>query len=43
MPSLGVRIPPSNLKPNFAEQAAAFANELADTLEPATAHAETGR
>jgi hypothetical protein len=39
---LGVRIPPSNLKPDFADQAAEFANELADTLEPATARAETG-
>jgi hypothetical protein len=39
---LGVRIPPSNLKSEFAEQAAAFANELADILEPARARAETG-
>ena len=39
---LGVRIPPSNLRPDFADQARTFANELADTLEPATALAETG-
>jgi menaquinone-dependent protoporphyrinogen IX oxidase len=30
---LGVKIPPSMLKPDYAEQAQAFANELADTLE----------
>jgi menaquinone-dependent protoporphyrinogen IX oxidase len=29
---LGVKIPPSLLKPDFAEQAQAFANELADSL-----------
>jgi hypothetical protein len=29
---LGVKIPPSLLKPDFAEQARAFANELADGL-----------
>jgi menaquinone-dependent protoporphyrinogen IX oxidase len=29
---LGVRIPPTNLKPDFREQARAFANELADGL-----------
>jgi menaquinone-dependent protoporphyrinogen IX oxidase len=29
---LGVKIPPSNLKPDFGEQARAFANELADGL-----------
>ncbi len=36
---LGVKIPPSNLKPDYLEQAQAFANELADrvygTDEPA--------
>jgi hypothetical protein len=31
---LGVKIPPSLLKPDYLEQAQAFANELADTLEP---------
>jgi hypothetical protein len=30
---LGVKIPPSNLKPDYQEQARAFANELADGLE----------
>jgi hypothetical protein len=30
--SLGVKIPPTNLQPGFATQAAAFANRLADTL-----------
>jgi menaquinone-dependent protoporphyrinogen IX oxidase len=29
---LGVKIPPTNLKPNYREQARAFANELADDL-----------
>jgi menaquinone-dependent protoporphyrinogen IX oxidase len=29
---LGVKIPPTNLKPDFREQARAFANELADGL-----------
>jgi menaquinone-dependent protoporphyrinogen IX oxidase len=29
---LGVKIPPSMLKPDYAEQARAFANELADAL-----------
>jgi len=29
---LGVKIPPSNLKPDYVEQAQAFANELADGL-----------
>jgi flavodoxin len=33
--SLGIRIPPSNLKPDFADQATAFANALADGLETA--------
>jgi len=33
--SLGVKIPPTNLKPDFGDQAEAFANKLADTtLEP---------
>jgi hypothetical protein len=29
---LGVKLPPSMLEPDFAEQAQAFANELADEL-----------
>ena len=35
--SLGIKIPPTNLKPDFGDQARAFANELADTLEGASA------
>jgi flavodoxin len=31
--SLGLKIPPTNLRPGFETQAAAFANELADTLD----------
>ena len=30
---LGVKIPPTNLKPDFAGQAQAFANKLADGLD----------
>jgi hypothetical protein len=30
--SLGIKIPPTNLKPDFGEQTAAFANQLADTI-----------
>jgi hypothetical protein len=30
--SLGIKIPPTNLKPDFGAQAEAFANRLADTL-----------
>jgi menaquinone-dependent protoporphyrinogen IX oxidase len=30
--SLGIKIPPTNLKPDFGQQARAFANELADTV-----------
>jgi hypothetical protein len=30
--SLGIKIPPTNLKPDFGEQARAFANELADSV-----------
>jgi flavodoxin len=30
--SLGIKIPPTNLKPDFGDQAAAFANALADRL-----------
>jgi hypothetical protein len=32
--SLGIKIPPTILKPNFDEPAHAFANKLADTLGP---------
>ena len=35
--SLGIKIPPTNLKPDFGEQAGAFANQLADTLVPSSA------
>jgi hypothetical protein len=38
---LGVRIPPSNLKPDFAEQAGKFANELADALEAVPVRGES--
>jgi hypothetical protein len=31
---LGIKIPPTNLKPDFGEEADAFANQLADTLAP---------
>ena len=31
---LGVKIPPTNLKPDFADEAWAFANRLADCLNP---------
>ena len=30
--SLGIKIPPTNLKPDFAVQAGEFANKLADSL-----------
>jgi hypothetical protein len=32
--SLGIKIPPTNLKPDFGEQAQAFAKKLADSLAP---------
>jgi menaquinone-dependent protoporphyrinogen IX oxidase len=32
--SLGIKIPPTNLKPDFGNQATTFANQLADTLAP---------
>jgi flavodoxin len=32
--SLGIKIPPTNLKPDFGDQAQAFANKLADSLMP---------
>ena len=31
--SLGIKIPPTNLKPDFGDQADAFANKLADSLD----------
>jgi menaquinone-dependent protoporphyrinogen IX oxidase len=31
--SLGIKIPPTNLKPDFGDQATAFANKLAETLD----------
>ncbi len=30
--SLGIKIPPTNLKPDFGDQAAVFANKLADSI-----------
>src|SRR6476659_7887178 len=33
--SLGIKIPPTNLKPDFGDQAKEFANKLADSLAPA--------
>ena len=35
--SLGIKIPPTNLKPDFGDQAGVFANQLADTLVPTAA------
>jgi menaquinone-dependent protoporphyrinogen IX oxidase len=32
--SLGIKIPPTNLKPDFDDQAQAFANKLADSIGP---------
>jgi len=32
--SLGIKIPPTNLRPGFETQATSFANELADRLSP---------
>jgi hypothetical protein len=31
--SFGIKIPPTNLKPDFADEARAFANTLADSLD----------
>jgi hypothetical protein len=36
--ALGIKIPPTNLKPDFGDQAEAFANKLADSLAPAAKH-----
>jgi hypothetical protein len=33
--SLGIKIPPTNLKSDFGDQATALANQLADTLHAA--------
>jgi hypothetical protein len=35
--ALGIKIPPTNLKPEFGDQAEAFANKLADSLAPSSA------
>ena len=40
--SLGIKIPPTNLKPDFGDQARAFANKLADGLGPAARTAGSG-
>ena len=34
--SFGIKIPPTNLKPDFGDQAREFANKLADSLDGAT-------
>jgi hypothetical protein len=34
--SFGIKIPPTNLKPDFGEQAETFANQLADRITPPT-------
>ncbi len=34
--SFGIKIPPTNLKPDFGDQAAAFANQLADSVGAST-------
>jgi hypothetical protein len=39
--SLGIRIPPTNLKPDFGDQATAFANKLADSLTSSPQVGET--
>jgi menaquinone-dependent protoporphyrinogen IX oxidase len=41
--SLGIRIPPTNLKPDFGHQAEAFANTLADSVAPAAQVRDAGR
>lgn len=38
---LGVRIPPSNLRPGYGDQAQAFANQLADGLDQVSAASDT--
>jgi len=39
--SLGIKIPPTNLKPDFGDGARAFANKLADSLAPSALHGES--
>jgi hypothetical protein len=39
--SLGIKIPPTNLKPDFGDQAEAFANKLADSLGSSAQVAQT--
>jgi flavodoxin len=39
--ALGIKIPPTNLKPDFGDQAEAFANKLADSLAPSALHGES--
>jgi len=34
--ALGMKIPPTNLKPDFGDQARVFANRLADSIESST-------
>ena len=41
--SLGIKIPPTNLKPDFGDQAQEFANKLADTLRPSAGRSEVPR
>lgn len=41
--SLGIKIPPTNLKPDFGDQAQAFANELAESLGLSAPLGEDGR
>jgi hypothetical protein len=36
--SLGVKIPPTNLRPDFDTQASTFANQLADSLAAERRH-----
>jgi hypothetical protein len=38
--ALGIKIPPTNLKPDFGDQAEEFANKLADSLAPSALHVE---
>src|SRR5207342_3287452 len=40
--SFGIKIPPTNLKPDFGDQAKEFANRLADSLQPAARRAQGG-
>jgi hypothetical protein len=41
--SLGIKIPPTNLKPDFGGQADVFANKLADSLVPSAPLADARR